>query len=145
MTATNTTRLTTTLTDPAEIVTEFIARLHARDLSALDLVHDDLLYVNVPLVWSRTRRAAIWGLRAAWAVPITWELRVNHMATHGDLVMTERTDILRVGPLEFSIWAIGHHEVRDGKIAVWRDYLDYADAAVAVPRGIVRSLLGRRV
>lgn len=136
---------TTTIVDPIEVVTEFIDRLHARDRSALELVHDDLQYVNVPLTWSRSSAAAARGLRAFWLLPWTFELRVENIAANGATVLTERTDILRMGPLELHIWACGTHEVRDGRIAVWRDRFDYVDAAVALPRGIVRSLLGRRV
>lgn len=150
---TTTAPATTTLTEPVEVVTEFLRRLHARDLTALDLVHEDLQYVNVPLTWSRSRNTALWGLRANFGleqlvrpVDLHWELRVKHIAATGDgVVLTERTDILRLAGMEFSIWCCGHAEVVDGKIAVWRDYLDYVDLAAAVPRGLWRSLLRKKV
>jgi limonene-1,2-epoxide hydrolase len=62
------------------------------------------------------------------------------VATDGDTVVTERTDALRFGRVEQRFWVCGRFEVRDGKIAVWRDYFDWADLLVGLLRGIAGAL-----
>ena len=60
------------------------------------------------------------------------------VGAEGDVVLTERTDALVIGPVVWQFWVYGRFEIVDGRIAVWRDSFDYADVTV----GLVRGLLG---
>ncbi|HMS72149.1 MAG TPA: limonene-1,2-epoxide hydrolase family protein, partial [Baekduia sp.] len=60
---------------------------------------------------------------------------VNTAAT-GNVVLTERVDALGVGRFEQRFWVYGRFEVRDGKIAVWRDSFDWLDITVSIVRGL---------
>ena len=47
-----------------------------------------------------------------------------HIVADGPLVMTERIDHLVMGDKDIGLPVMGTFEVRDGKIAAWRDYFD---------------------
>jgi limonene-1,2-epoxide hydrolase len=51
-----------------------------------------------------------------------WE--VLHQVAAGNVVMNERVDRFKVGDKEITIKVVGVFELRDGKIAAWRDYFD---------------------
>ena len=53
---------------------------------------------------------------------LPWEIR--HILADGDVVMTERVDHFLVGNDRISVPCMGIFELRDGKIAAWRDYWD---------------------
>jgi limonene-1,2-epoxide hydrolase len=53
---------------------------------------------------------------------LPWEVR--HIVAEGDIVMTERVDNFMVGERRISVPCMGIFELRDGKIAAWRDYWD---------------------
>jgi limonene-1,2-epoxide hydrolase len=55
-------------------------------------------------------------------VALPWE--VLHIVADGDVVMTERVDHFLVGDKRVSVPCMGVFELRDGKIAAWRDYWD---------------------
>jgi limonene-1,2-epoxide hydrolase len=48
------------------------------------------------------------------------------MAADGDVVLTERIDTFEMGGKDVVLPVMGVFEVRDGKIAAWRDYFDMA-------------------
>ena len=60
------------------------------------------------------------GAQKMKAMP--WEIR--HIAAEGDVVMTERVDHFLVGEKQVSVPCMGIFELREGKIAAWRDYWD---------------------
>ena len=49
-----------------------------------------------------------------------------HSAANGDVVLNERVDRFDMGGTEVSVQVMGVFEIRDGKIARWRDYFDMA-------------------
>ena len=52
-----------------------------------------------------------------------------------------------MGRFEQPLWVYGRFEVRDGKIAVWRDSFDWGDILVSLVRavaGVASSGLNRR-
>ena len=53
---------------------------------------------------------------------LPWEIR--NIVADRDLVMTERVDHFIVGEKTVSVPCMGVFELRDGKIAAWRDYWD---------------------
>ncbi len=54
------------------------------------------------------------------------EFEVRHLASRGPVVFTERIDRLRIGGKSIALPVAGVFEIRDGKIAAWRDYFDLA-------------------
>ena len=47
-----------------------------------------------------------------------------HLAVRGNVVLTERIDTFLVGDRSAPLPVMGTFELRDGKIAAWRDYFD---------------------
>ena len=62
-----------------------------------------------------------------------WE--VLHSAANGDVVLNERVDRFDMGGTEVSVQVCGVFEIRDGKIARWRDYFDMASFQKQMPNG----------
>jgi limonene-1,2-epoxide hydrolase len=52
------------------------------------------------------------------------EFRVRNIAADGDTVLTERLDVFVLPHVTIELPVMGTFEVRDGKIAAWRDYFD---------------------
>ncbi len=125
--------------EPRAVVEAFLAALAASDLEgAMELLADDVRYVNVglPAIVGRWRvRRAFDGLTRP---NVSFEV-VNHaIATDGEIVLTERTDVISVGPFRAQFWVAGRFDVRDGEIVLWRDAFDFVD----LTRGCVRGLVG---
>jgi limonene-1,2-epoxide hydrolase len=125
---------------PADVVVEFLEAWARFDIDrVLELVTDDLEYINVslPTVHGRDRLEQL-------ARPIIRPDRVgfrahlNHVATDGDVVLTDRIDELTFRRFASRFWVYGRFVVRDGQIAVWRDSFDWLDVTV----GNLRGLLG---
>jgi len=70
------------------------------------------------------------GAQQMTALP--WEIR--HIVADGDVVMTERVDHFMVGNTRVSVPCMGVFELRDGKIAAWRDYWDAGKFELQLPR-----------
>ena len=128
-----------TLTEPQAVVEAFLAALMASDLdAALDLVADDLVYVNVglPTIHGRARLARAF---AAMERPsIGFEAYLHAISADGPVVLTERTDVIVLGGFRAQFWVCGRFDVHDGKITLWRDAFDFVD----ILRGNVRGLIG---
>ncbi len=60
------------------------------------------------------------GAQQMRALP--WDIR--HIVADGDVVLTERVDHFMLGETQVSVPCMGIFELRDGKIAAWRDYWD---------------------
>ena len=108
-----------------EIVTAFIHALERKDFDlACAMLTDDCEYDNVPM--SKVFGPA--GLRAvlepffAPCTAIEWV--VHRQAETGDSVMNERTDRFEMGGRWIELQLMGLFVLRDGKIALWRDYFD---------------------
>ena len=52
------------------------------------------------------------------------EFRVDNIVADGDVVLTERVDYFVMPDKTIELPVMGAFEVRDGKIAHWRDYFD---------------------
>ena len=120
----------------ADTVNTFLARIGALDLEgALELFTDDCEYDNVPI--GKVHGPA--GIRATLApflagcTAVEWV--VNHQAATGDVVMNERTDRFEMGGRWRALDVAGLFVVRDGRIALWRDYFDLASLQKAMSGG----------
>lgn len=113
------------MSDAATLVTTFIERLCAKDLEgALELVTDDVEYDNVPMrkVYGPAGIRETLAPFVAGCTAIDWV--THHQAATGDVVMNERTDRFEMGGRWVELAVAGLFIVRDGKIALWRDYFD---------------------
>jgi limonene-1,2-epoxide hydrolase len=112
----------------ARIVETFLYALQDEDFDTAEaLVSEGLIWQNVG--WTKLFRS---GEGRAGL-----EVKIHHIATDGSSVLTERTDALIFGPLRLQFWVCGSFDVQDGRITVWRDYLDAFDFFVKAPlRGL---------
>jgi limonene-1,2-epoxide hydrolase len=115
------------MSDPVQVVREFCAAWEARDEARiLDAFTEDGVYHNIPMQPAAGKDAikAVLGMILAPATEVSFEI-VNIVA-NGDVVMTERVDTFRMGERTIALPVMGVFELRDGKIAAWRDYFDLA-------------------
>lgn len=85
---------------------------------------EDAVWWNAPWEPIRGREAIRETLRrsAEQMKALPWEIR--RIVADGDVVFAERIDHFRVGDTRVSVPCVGVFELRDGKIAAWRDYWD---------------------
>jgi limonene-1,2-epoxide hydrolase len=85
---------------------------------------DDAVYHNIPVAPVTGKD----GIRATIEMFTTgverMEFRMVNIAANGDTVLTERVDAFFMGDKVIELPVMGTFEVRDGKIAAWRDYFD---------------------
>jgi limonene-1,2-epoxide hydrolase len=95
---------------------------------------EDAIWWNSPWQPVKGRDAIRETLRkgAQQMTALPWEIR--HIAADGDVVMTERVDHFMVGNTRVSVPCMGVFELRDGKIAAWRDYWDAKQFESQLPR-----------
>ncbi|MCL9757925.1 limonene-1,2-epoxide hydrolase family protein [Frankia sp. AiPa1] len=130
--------------DPRETVIAFLAALERLDLdAALRLTSDDVVYQNVPLPPARGRAAVDRQLRGLFRRCTGFEARTHHLAADGPVVLTERTDVLRIGSWQAEFWVCGTFEVHDGRVTLWRDYFDWTTFLASCLRGTGRVLVAR--
>jgi limonene-1,2-epoxide hydrolase len=120
-------------------VTEaFLAALMDSDLdAAIGLLDPDVHYVNVglPAIDGAGRvRRAFKGLTRS---DVNFEVYLHAISADGPVVLTERTDVIVLGPLRLQFWVMGRFDVHDGRITLWRDGFDQWDILKAFVRGLV--------
>ncbi|OPX11606.1 limonene-1,2-epoxide hydrolase family protein [Mycobacterium sp. AT1] len=115
-------------TEPAELVTEFCTLWAKPDLETiLSYFTEDAVYHNIPMAPAEGLSAIRDLLPMMLDGMEGIDFIVHRQITDGNLVMNERTDVMRRtngGRLELPV--MGTFEVRDGRIAAWRDYFDLA-------------------
>ncbi|TQR86113.1 limonene-1,2-epoxide hydrolase [Mycobacterium hodleri] len=115
-------------TEPAELVTEFCALWANPDLETiLSYFTEDAVYHNIPMAPAEGLPAIRDLLPMMLDGMEGIDFVVHRQVADGNLVMNERTDVMRRtngGRVELPV--MGTFEVRDGRIAAWRDYFDLA-------------------
>lgn len=118
-------------TDDEKFVLRFLDLWERQDVPAmLACFADDASYIDMPLPPRRGLdriRAYIEQVFSAFSVRI----ETLHIASAGNVVFTERIDYLELngaGKSPVPLPVTGVMEMRSGKIAVWRDYLDLRTA-----------------
>ncbi|HEY7134941.1 MAG TPA: SgcJ/EcaC family oxidoreductase [Acidimicrobiia bacterium] len=111
--------------EPIELVRRFCAAWADLDLDALvGSFTDDAVYHNIPIAPVTGRdaiRATIEGFTAGTE---RIEFRLRAIAADGPTVFTERVDVFVLPAATIELPVMGVFEVRDGRIAAWRDYFD---------------------
>lgn len=115
------------MADAKQVVLDFCAAWAARDQQRiLDAFTDDGVYHNMPMQ-PAVGKDAIKGLLGMILAPASdVKFEITHMAADGDVVLTERVDTFVMGGKTVTLPVMGAFEVRNGKIAAWRDYFDLA-------------------
>jgi limonene-1,2-epoxide hydrolase len=128
---------------PLEVVERFFEAMAAHDLEgAISLLHEDIVYQNVPFPADRGKEAVVRRLKSFEPFVTKFEVRMVNIAANGPIVLTERVDVLSGPWVYLDIWVCGTFEVRGGRIILWRDYFDLAEATAKLAVGPVRRLLG---
>ena len=85
---------------------------------------EDAIWWNWPWPPIKGRAAIREALRigAGRMTALPWD--IHHIVADDDVVMTERVDHFQVGDKRISVPCMGIFELRNGKIAPWRDYWD---------------------
>ncbi len=115
------------MTEAIEVVRQFCAewgKNHADLDRLLAYFTDDAVYHNIPIdpVQGHDAIRAVFEMFAGTAKKI--EFRVRNIVADGDIVLTERVDVFVMPNATVELPVSGTFEVRDGKIAAWRDYFD---------------------
>jgi limonene-1,2-epoxide hydrolase len=113
------------VSDSEALVLEFCTAFGRRDIDELlGFFTDDAIYHNIPMA-PATGKAEI---RAALEMFIpdspAIEFEMLNIASNGPVVFTERIDRMTIMGNQVAAPVAGVFEVRDGKIAAWRDYFD---------------------
>jgi limonene-1,2-epoxide hydrolase len=113
--------------DATALVTEFCAAFGDGKTpdELLAYFADDAVYHNIPVDPAVGHDAILALLNMFMGAIDRLEFRVCNIAAVGDTVLTERVDVFHLsngGTIELPV--MGTFEVKDGKIAAWRDYFD---------------------
>jgi limonene-1,2-epoxide hydrolase len=131
----------TTPVSPVELVREFLEALEAEDVErAMSLLAEDAEWINVSLPTVRGRGRIESVCRRMISNGVGFRVHFHELVGEGDTVLTERSDELSFGPVAQRFWVYGRFELRDGRIAVWRDSFDWGDLLVSLVRGIAGAL-----
>jgi limonene-1,2-epoxide hydrolase len=129
-------------TSGSQLVVAFLDALKALDLElAMSMLSEDIVYQNAPLPADRGRRQVGRTLRAMTSLLSDFDYTMHHMAETNGVVLSERTDYLRGPAIDLEIWIWGTFEVKDGKIALWRDRADIGAVAYQLATSPLRALI----
>ena len=110
----------------SEVVRTFIAAWNRCDFEGVySLLSEDVSYHNIPWEPLHGIEAVRGAIKSFGIEDCEWTL--HHIAESGSVVLTERTDRLRVGGHWVAIRIMGAFEIDKGRIRAWRDYFDPAD------------------
>ncbi|MBL1076026.1 nuclear transport factor 2 family protein [Nocardia sp. 2] len=133
--------------DAITTVREFFAALEMNAIDeALDLADPGIVWKNTSLPDIRGLDRVRWVFNGLRGDAFGFRIDMHHIAADGkDVVLTERTDYLRIGPVEIGFWVCGTFELRDGRITVWHDHFSWENFLRGTVLGLVRAVLpGKR-
>jgi len=107
-----------------EIVRKFCYAWSTADVATIvSFFTDDAVYHNMPINPVQGKDA-IKGVIEQFMTPFERaEFEITYIAADGDKVLTERIDRF-IGEKSVELPVMGTFEIKDGKIAAWRDYFD---------------------
>ncbi len=129
---------------PDLVVTRFLQALENQDHDSIAaLLAPELRYTNVslPTITGGARVAKL--MRLALRPGTGFGVQTHRLAVNGEYVMTERTDIIKAGPLHMGFWVCGTFRVQNGQIVLWRDYFDWGNLSRGALRGLAGIVLPR--
>jgi limonene-1,2-epoxide hydrolase len=116
------------MSDSIQVVRDFCAAWERLDKEALlDAFTEDAIYHNMPMqpaVGKPAIGALLDFILAQAGDGVQFEIK--SIAADGNTVLTERVDTFTTKEKKVVLEVMGAFDVRDGKIAAWRDYFDMA-------------------
>lgn len=132
------------MTTATDVVTELCVAIGNKDRGIVEsLLGDSVVYHNIGLPPAVGREATLAALQSQFDMFDPIEFRITNIAEAGDVVLTERVDVITANGVTAPVPVMGTFEIRDGKIVSWRDYFDMAlvgklmageDAAALLPQ-----------
>jgi limonene-1,2-epoxide hydrolase len=123
-----------------QIVRDFLEHLtRAESEEAIALLGPEVEWRNTGMPTYRGEKVHAM-LRAMVRRGVTFEVQWHHVAASGDVVLTDRTDVLGYGSWSTSFRVRGTFEVRDGQIVVWDDSFSWVELLESGAVGLVRML-----
>ncbi len=115
------------MADPIQVVRSFCDAMSKRDPEVLrQYLADDVLYQNTGMPAKRGVDEVVGDLAGQFAMfPDTYDYRMENIAGAGDVVLTERVDMINGfdGSLH-GVPVMGTFVVGDERITRWTDYFD---------------------
>ncbi len=109
------------------LVRDFCDAFGKHDAEALrPFFTDDIVYHNIPMDPAVGIEATIAFIEGFFGMCQDLVIDTVNLAVNGNVVLTERIDTFTVGGAVAPLPVMGTFEIRDGKIAAWRDYFDLA-------------------
>ncbi len=117
----------TGVSDDIQTIQNLVAAFNTKDIDAImEFFTDDAVYHNMPMGPVKGT-AGVRGLISGFIAPaekLDWE--ILNIAQSGDTVLAERIDRFVINGKDVVLPCLGAFDMRDGKIAEWRDYFDMA-------------------
>jgi limonene-1,2-epoxide hydrolase len=111
--------------DNEQVVRDFCAAFPRLDIDEiLGFFAEGATYHNIPMEPAVGEDAIRGVLEMFIPTSQSVEFEMLALASEGDVVFTERIDRFVMGDNTVELPVAGVFEVRDGKIAAWRDYFD---------------------
>ena len=118
--------------DNEQLVRSFCDAFEKHDAEALrPFLAEDVVYHNIPMDPVVGAEDTVAFLAGFLAMCERMTIETTHLAVRDDVVLTERIDTFTVGGTATPLPVMGTFEIRDGKIAAWRDYFDMAQITAA--------------
>jgi limonene-1,2-epoxide hydrolase len=113
------------------LVREFMQAWEHRDAEfIIGCFTDDAVYHSMPLTPIVGKAAITEWVRGFAGVP-PGRLEIHHQVASAHVVMNERTDRITLNGRPVTLPIAGVFEMRDGRIAAWREYFDLTPAKEA--------------
>lgn len=116
------------VTTAEEIVREFCTAISKRDPALLrPLLADDIVYQNVGMPATTGIDDVLANIAGQWEMfSGMYRFDMVNIAAAGDIVLTERVDVVGAEGHSMPVPLMGVFEIRGAKISHWRDYFDSA-------------------
>ena len=121
------TKRSPTLSNDVQVIHDFMTAFNSKDVDAImEFFTEDAIYHNMPSgpVQGTVEVRNLITMFVSPAETVDWE--ILNIAQTGDTVLTERIDRFVIGGKDVKLPVMGAFDMKDGKIAAWRDYFDMA-------------------
>ena len=127
------------MSEAQDVVRRFLALLETGQA-------DDAVTLLAPsVVWRNTGMPTFRGRRVATMLldmerrGIGFEARIRHAAADGDIVLTDRIDVLRYKRFQTAFPVSGTFEVHEGRITLWDDHFSLGGVLLASLKGLAAA------
>ncbi len=111
--------------DAEKIVNDFCKCWNRRNLEEImSYFADDAVYHNMPVDPAKGKDAIRATINTFLPGSTYVEFKVLHTASTGEVVFNERVDMFEMNGKRIELPVAGVFQIKNGKIALWRDYFD---------------------